>query len=120
MRWLVSVDESDILQCCAILWVVGVLISVESMIDKFSYRVMLCPFLPWPCFLLNMVVGGLTVTDISIAGHLLLRANRMVKNMGCMGKRIVGMREKDDRQIGKMDGIDGLAEAIDQVGSGVS
>ena len=50
------------------------LVPVEFMTDKFSYMVMLCPFPLRPCFLLNMVVEGLTVTDTGRAGHLLLRA----------------------------------------------
>ena len=37
------------------------LVLVESMTDKFSYRVVLCPFFLWPCFMLNMVVGGSTI-----------------------------------------------------------
>ena len=61
------------------------LVLVESMTKKFSYKVMLCPFLLWPCFLLNMVVGGLTVTDTGRAGHLLLPTNRMVIGRGMHG-----------------------------------
>jgi len=67
-----------------------------------------------------MVVGGLTVTNIGIAGHLLLWVNKMVKDVRCMGKQIVGMRGKDGCRIEKMDSRDGSTEAINQVGSGVS
>lgn len=67
-----------------------------------------------------MVVWGLTVTGAGIADHLLLRENRMVKDMECMGKWTVGRREKDDHQIGEMDGGDGSTEAITRGESGVS
>jgi len=50
-----------------------VLVRVESMTDKFGYRVMKCPFLLWPCFMLNMVVGDITVIGAGRAGHLLHR-----------------------------------------------
>ena len=57
---------------------------VESITDEFGYRVVLVLFSFQPCFLLNMVVGGLTVTDDGGAGHFLLRANRMVEDVECM------------------------------------
>lgn len=66
-----------------------------------------------------MVVGGLTVTDTSIAGYLPLRANRMVKDVGCMGTRTIRMRERGHRRIGEINGGDDTVEAIDRDESGV-
>lgn len=35
-----------------------------------------------------------------------------------MGEQTVGMREKDDRQIRKLEGADGSAEAMAKLGAG--
>lgn len=62
------------------------LVLVESMTGKFNYRVVLVLFSCQPCFLLNMVVGGLNMIDDGGVGHLLLLANRMVEDVKCMGR----------------------------------
>lgn len=61
------------------------LVRVESITDKFSYRVVLCPFALWPCFQFNVVIGDITVTDTRRAGHLLLWETEWSWDVECMG-----------------------------------
>lgn len=88
------------------------------MTDKFSYSVVLCPFLPWPCILSNMVVGGLIATDDGGAGHLLLWAIECSEYVESMGRWMIWVSDKNNHQR-KMDSGDGSVEAIIQGGSGL-
>ena len=83
---------------------------MESMTGKFSYRVVLVLFSFWPCFLLNMVVGGLTVTNDGGAGHLLLRAIEWSKDVECMGRWTIRVSEKNNHRIEEINGGDGFDE----------
>ena len=66
------------------------LVPAESMTDKFSYSVVLCPFLLCPCFMLNMVIGDIIVTDAGRAGHLLLQATEWSRTWDAWVHRQLG------------------------------
>lgn len=98
---------------------IRVIILVESMTSKFSYKVMLVLFSFRPSFLLNIVVGGLTVTDDGRAGHLLLGETEWSEDVECMGRWTIWVSKKNDHRSGEMNGIDGSMEAIGRGGSRV-
>lgn len=65
---------------------VGMLIPVEFMTNKFGYRVVLVLFSLGHSFCLIWLLGGLTVIDDGETGHILLRESRMVEDVECMGR----------------------------------